>query len=67
MSSNEASALGSTQNGDAKNGEEGNTLSFNDSDFYLNMDDVVIGPQIGQGAFSKVYLGRYLGELVRPS
>ncbi|CAM9666824.1 unnamed protein product, partial [Ascophyllum nodosum] len=28
------------------------------------MDDVDIGPQIGQGAFSKVYLGRYLGELV---
>lgn len=45
-------------------GSEDNTLCFNDSDFYLNMDDVDIGPQIGQGAFSKVYLGRYLGELV---
>ncbi|CAM9764161.1 unnamed protein product, partial [Choristocarpus tenellus] len=39
-------------------------LSFTDSDFYLNLDDVQVGPQIGQGAFSKVYLGRYLGELV---
>lgn len=56
----EVSILGSTQNGDS----EENALSFNDSDFYLNMDDVDIGPQIGQGAFSKVYLGRYLGELV---
>lgn len=59
-----ASMLGSTQNGDATALED-NALSFNDSDFYLNMDDVDIGPQIGQGAFSKVYLGRYLGELVR--
>lgn len=59
----DASVLGSTQNGDAMDAGE-NTLSFNDSDFYLNMDDVDIGPQIGQGAFSKVYLGRYLGELV---
>lgn len=59
----EASILGSTQNGDA-GGVGENALSFNDSDFYLNMDDVDIGPQIGQGAFSKVYLGRYLGELV---
>lgn len=56
----DASILGSTLDGDADN-----QLSFNDSDFYLNMDDVDIGPQIGQGAFSKVYLGRYLGELVR--
>lgn len=63
-SSLDASILGSTQNGDAM-GSEDNALSFNDSDFYLNMDDVDIGPQIGQGAFSKVYLGRYLGELVR--
>lgn len=60
----DASILGSTQNGDV-GGLEDNALSFNDSDFYLNMDDVDIGPQIGQGAFSKVYLGRYLGELVR--
>lgn len=44
---------------------EETTLSFTDSDFYLNLDDVDIGPQIGQGSFSKVYLGRYLGELVR--
>lgn len=64
MSSNaDVSILGSTQNGDAV-GLDDNALSFNDSDFYLNMDDVDIGPQIGQGAFSKVYLGRYLGELV---
>ncbi|CAM9267780.1 unnamed protein product, partial [Ectocarpus sp. 12 AP-2014] len=59
----DASLLGSTQNGDAV-GSGDNALSFNDSDFYLNMDDVDIGPQIGQGAFSKVYLGRYFGELV---
>lgn len=65
-SSLDASILGSTQNGDAM-GSGDNALSFNDSDFYLNMDDVDIGPQIGQGAFSKVYLGRYLGELVRNS
>lgn len=44
---------------------QGAELSFSDSDFFLNLDDVDIGPQIGQGAFSKVYLGRYLGELVR--
>eukprot|EP00903_Cladosiphon_okamuranus_P018790 g17286.t1 len=62
-SSLDASILGSTQNGDALSSGD-NALSFNDSDFYLNMDDVDIGPQIGQGAFSKVYLGRYLGELV---
>lgn len=62
-SSLDASILGSTQNGDAM-GLGDNALSFDDSDFYLNMDDVDIGPQIGQGAFSKVYLGRYLGELV---
>lgn len=60
----DASILGSTQDGDAISLGD-NQLSFNDSDFYLNMDDVDIGPQIGQGAFSKVYLGRYLGELVR--
>ena len=59
-----ASMLGSAQNGDAVAAGD-SSLSFNDSDFYLNMDDVDIGPQIGQGAFSKVYLGRYLGELVR--
>lgn len=57
----DTSMLGSTMDG---LGSEDNTLCFNDSDFYLNMDDVDIGPQIGQGAFSKVYLGRYLGELV---
>lgn len=59
----DASMLGSTRDIDGM-GSQDNTLSFNDSDFYLNMDDVDIGPQIGQGAFSKVYLGRYLGELV---
>eukprot|EP00904_Undaria_pinnatifida_P007681 jgi/Undpi1/4042/HiC_scaffold_16.g07409.m1 len=58
----DTSMLGSTMDG---LGSEDNTLCFNDSDFYLNMDDVDIGPQIGQGAFSKVYLGRYLGELIR--
>lgn len=56
MSSPETSVSGSAQ---------GAELSFSDSDFFLNLDDVDIGPQIGQGAFSKVYLGRYLGELVR--
>ena len=59
----DASMLGSTRDVDGM-GSEDNTLSFNDSDFYLNMDDVDIGPQIGQGAFSKVHLGRYLGQLV---
>lgn len=59
----DVSVVGSAQDGDVAGLEE-NALSFNDSDFYLNMDDVDIGPQIGQGAFSKVYLGRYLGELV---
>lgn len=58
MSSPEASVFDSTLT------EEETVLSFTDSDFYLNLDDVDIGPQIGQGSFSKVYLGRYLGELV---
>lgn len=53
---------GSVFGGSVQSGE----LCFSDSDFFLNLDDVDIGPQIGQGAFSKVYLGRYLGELVSP-
>lgn len=69
MSSPDNSVFGSTQNGEEDNGGgEGvdhTTLSFSDSDFFLNLDDVELGPQIGVGAFSKVYLGRYLGELVR--
>ncbi|KAG5192650.1 LISK family protein kinase [Tribonema minus] len=42
----------------------GSLPAFEESDFYLNMDDVLLGAQIGQGAFSKVYVGKYLGELV---
>ncbi|CAM9837909.1 unnamed protein product [Chrysoparadoxa australica] len=38
--------------------------SFKESDFYLNIEDVSLSEQIGAGAFSKVYVGMYLGELV---
>eukprot|EP00301_Raphidiophrys_heterophryoidea_P002133 c10998_g1_i1.p1 GENE.c10998_g1_i1~~c10998_g1_i1.p1 ORF type:complete len:857 (-),score=212.59 c10998_g1_i1:398-2911(-) len=42
------------------------TRGFNlaHGDFYLDIADVVKGPQIGAGAFSKVYVGRYFGDLV---
>lgn len=59
------SPSGSLIVGSVQGGGEENLPSFSDSDFYLNLDDVDIGPQIGQGAFSKVFLGRYMGELVR--
>ncbi|CAM9099951.1 unnamed protein product [Phaeothamnion confervicola] len=64
MSAGHASAShdGSTHHSNRDDGDE--LPSFTDSDFYLNLEDVQIGPQIGQGAFSKVYLGRYFGELV---
>jgi serine/threonine protein kinase len=48
----------------ASKGGGGALPSFEESDFYLNIEDVQIGAQIGQGAFSKVYVGKYLGELV---
>jgi serine/threonine protein kinase len=31
---------------------------------WVDMKDVVIGPQIGAGEFSKVYIGSYFGDLV---
>jgi serine/threonine protein kinase len=48
----------------ASKGGGGALPNFEESDFYLNIEDVQIGAQIGQGAFSKVYVGKYLGELV---
>ncbi|KAG5189851.1 kinase-like domain-containing protein, partial [Tribonema minus] len=38
--------------------------AFDEADLYLSLSDIILGAQIGQGAFSKVYVGRYQGELV---
>ncbi|CAM9842462.1 unnamed protein product, partial [Phaeothamnion confervicola] len=37
---------------------------FEDTDFYVNGDSVTLGPTIGEGAFSTVYVGRYFGDAV---
>lgn len=37
---------------------------FADSDFYVNPESVVLGPSIGEGAFSTVFAGRYFGDIV---
>mmetsp|Transcript_8013 Transcript_8013/g.29988 ORF Transcript_8013/g.29988 Transcript_8013/m.29988 type:complete len:540 (-) Transcript_8013:36-1655(-) len=37
---------------------------FREADFFLDMEKVEIGPQIGVGHFSKVYIARYFGDLV---
>lgn len=38
--------------------------NFEDSDFYVNPDSVNLGPPIGEGAFSTVFVGRYFGDIV---
>ena len=37
---------------------------FTESDFWLEIKDIQIGSLIGSGQFSKVYVGRYFGDLV---
>ncbi|CAM9317993.1 unnamed protein product [Chrysoparadoxa australica] len=37
---------------------------FEASDFYVNPESVVLGPPVGEGAFSTVYCGRYFGDVV---
>ena len=37
---------------------------FDESDFFLDSSDVVIGPEIGQGQFSNVFIGKYFGDYV---
>lgn len=37
---------------------------FKDTDFWLDIENVAIGPEIGKGHFSMVYLGKYFGDLV---
>ena len=39
--------------------------AFNeDSDFYVSPSNVVVGPVIGSGQFSRVYLAKYFGDYV---
>ncbi|CAM9605913.1 unnamed protein product, partial [Choristocarpus tenellus] len=37
---------------------------FEESDFYVEQEQVVIGPAVGEGAFSTVYVGTYFGDVV---
>ena len=39
----------------------GSLLSFNDDDF-VDFEDLQLGPKIGEGQFSTVFVGRYFGE-----
>jgi serine/threonine protein kinase len=39
-------------------------LAFEEHDFAINYQEIQLGPQIGQGQFSTVFLGRYFGDLV---
>jgi len=38
--------------------------SFHESDFWVDLDHVQLGPQIGRGQFSTVYVGKYFGDIV---
>eukprot|EP01038_Epipyxis_sp_PR26KG_P007775 gene7775-10562_t len=38
--------------------------AFKDSDFWLDIENISIGPEIGKGKFSIVYIGKYFGDLV---
>jgi len=42
-------------------------LAFADHDFLVNYDDLIMGPQVGSGHFSNVYIGRYFGESIEIS
>jgi serine/threonine protein kinase len=35
-----------------------------DDDFFIQKDDLSLGPELGQGQFSTVHLGKYFGDLV---
>ncbi|CAM9813754.1 unnamed protein product [Scytosiphon promiscuus] len=37
---------------------------FEESDFYVEQEQVAIGPAVGEGAFSTVYIGKYFGDVV---
>ncbi|CAM9406613.1 unnamed protein product [Ectocarpus sp. 4 AP-2014] len=37
---------------------------FEESDFYVEQEQVTIGPAVGEGAFSTVYIGKYFGDVV---
>ncbi|CAM9762592.1 unnamed protein product [Ascophyllum nodosum] len=37
---------------------------FEESDFYVEQEHVTIGPSVGEGAFSTVYIGKYFGDVV---
>ena len=38
--------------------------SFHESDFWVDLGHVQLGPQIGRGQFSTVYVGKYFGDIV---
>ena len=38
--------------------------SFEECDFWVDLSNIKMGPEIGSGMFSKVYLGDYFGDLV---
>eukprot|EP00903_Cladosiphon_okamuranus_P013094 g12213.t1 len=37
---------------------------FEESDFYVEQEQVAIGPAVGEGAFSTVFIGKYFGDVV---
>ena len=41
-----------------------NLPSFEDSDFFCDVTNVTMGPKIGEGMFSKVYVAKYFGDIV---
>lgn len=63
LNTNSSSRDNSLMRGSMADGSEG-LPEFSESDFYLSLNDVEMGAQIGQGAFSKVYIARHMGELV---
>ena len=44
--------------------EKNPVLLFSEEDFLLDIQDIKIGPQIGEGQFSTVYFGIYFGDPV---
>lgn len=37
-------------------------MNFLEDDFIIHFEDLEIGPKIGEGQFSTVFLGRYFGR-----
>lgn len=37
---------------------------FRDSDFWLDINNITLGPVVGRGQFSEVHVGKYFGDLV---